>query len=467
MKLEPADLIGAAHAAGRPAAERDTLYGILRSAIRRCPVRGVKLGYKASAEQFGPVELLEYSRQAERLGLEIVGVSDHFQPWRHHGGHAPAALAWLGAAAVAHRACRARHERPHPHAPLPPVVVAQAFATLGCLAPGRVFLGVGTGEAMNETPATGERVPRPQGAPAAAGRGDRADPRCCGPRSAWTSRASTTAPRRRRSTTGPTSRCRSTSPRPARSPPSSPAASATASSARAARTRRSTTSCSARSPRAPRRPGATPRGIRRMIEVKVSYDRDRERALDNCRWWAALALTPEQKEGVEDPIEMERLADENARPRAHPLHRLGRPRGGRRGHPPLRRPRLRRAGPARARRGPGALPGPVRRGRAAAAARIGCRAMLKDRVMFMSGGSRGIGLAIAARAARDGAKVALMAKTAEPHPQAARHDLHRRRGDRGGRRRGAADRRRHPRRRRRRGRGGRRRSSASAASTWS
>ena len=43
--------------------------------------------------------------------------------------------------------------------------------------------------------------------------------------------------------------------------------------------------------------------------------------------------------------------------------------------------------------------------------------MLKDRVMFMSGGSRGIGLAIAARAARDGAKVALIAKTAEPHPK--------------------------------------------------
>src|SRR5829696_6322655 len=43
--------------------------------------------------------------------------------------------------------------------------------------------------------------------------------------------------------------------------------------------------------------------------------------------------------------------------------------------------------------------------------------MLKDRVMFMSGGSRGIGLAIAARAARDGVKVALMAKTAEPHPK--------------------------------------------------
>jgi coenzyme F420-dependent glucose-6-phosphate dehydrogenase len=55
-----------------------------------------------------------------------------------------------------------------------------------------------------------------------------------------------------------------------------------------------------------------PAAIKRMIEVKVSYDRDREQAMRNCEWWAALALTPEQKEGVEDPIEMERLADENA-----------------------------------------------------------------------------------------------------------------------------------------------------------
>jgi coenzyme F420-dependent glucose-6-phosphate dehydrogenase len=50
--------------------------------------------------------------------------------------------------------------------------------------------------------------------------------------------------------------------------------------------------------------------IRRMIEVKVSYDRDQDVARAACGWWAALALTPEEKEGVEDPIEMERLADE-------------------------------------------------------------------------------------------------------------------------------------------------------------
>ena len=62
--------------------------------------------------------------------------------------------------------------------------------------------------------------------------------------------------------------------------------------------------------------GRDPGAIRRMIEIKVSYDRDRERAFSNTHWWAALALTPEQKEGVEDPVEMERLADENL-DRAH------------------------------------------------------------------------------------------------------------------------------------------------------
>ena len=52
-------------------------------------------------------------------------------------------------------------------------------------------------------------------------------------------------------------------------------------------------------------------GIRRMIEIKVSYDRDLELAFKNTEFWAALALAPEQKEGIEDPIEMERVANEN------------------------------------------------------------------------------------------------------------------------------------------------------------
>jgi coenzyme F420-dependent glucose-6-phosphate dehydrogenase len=51
--------------------------------------------------------------------------------------------------------------------------------------------------------------------------------------------------------------------------------------------------------------------IRHLIEIKISYDRDKQKAYDNCHFWAPLALTPEQKEGIEDPIEMERVADEH------------------------------------------------------------------------------------------------------------------------------------------------------------
>jgi coenzyme F420-dependent glucose-6-phosphate dehydrogenase len=51
--------------------------------------------------------------------------------------------------------------------------------------------------------------------------------------------------------------------------------------------------------------------IKHMIEIKVSYDRDKQKAYDNTHFWAPLALTPEQKEGIEDPVEMERVADAN------------------------------------------------------------------------------------------------------------------------------------------------------------
>ncbi len=53
-----------------------------------------------------------------------------------------------------------------------------------------------------------------------------------------------------------------------------------------------------------------------MIEIKLSYDHDRDYARDACRWWAALSLTSDEKSGVDDPIEMERLADAAA-DRAH------------------------------------------------------------------------------------------------------------------------------------------------------
>ncbi len=57
----------------------------------------VRYGYKASAEQFPPRQLVDYGVSAERHGFDIVAVSDHFQPWRHHGGHAPNSLVYLAA----------------------------------------------------------------------------------------------------------------------------------------------------------------------------------------------------------------------------------------------------------------------------------------------------------------------------------------------------------------------------------
>lgn len=111
-----------------------------------------RFGYKASAEQFPPPELLEYSVLAEKLGFDSVFVSDHLQPWRHDGGHAPAALPWLGALGAATDRIVIGTSVLTPTFRYRPAVIAQAFATLGCLFPGRVILGIGSGEAMNEAP---------------------------------------------------------------------------------------------------------------------------------------------------------------------------------------------------------------------------------------------------------------------------------------------------------------------------
>jgi coenzyme F420-dependent glucose-6-phosphate dehydrogenase len=119
----------------------------------------LKLGYKASAEQFAPRELLDFSTEAERHGLEIIGVSDHFQPFRHTGGHGPAALPWLGALGERTEQALLGTSVLTPTMRYHPSVIAHAFATLACLNPRRIFLGVGTGESLNETPATGAEWP--------------------------------------------------------------------------------------------------------------------------------------------------------------------------------------------------------------------------------------------------------------------------------------------------------------------
>src|SRR3954454_482550 len=119
----------------------------------------LKLGYKASAEQFGPRDLVEFAVAAEQHGFESATVSDHFQPWRHTGGHAPFALAWLTAVGERTAAIQLGTSVLTPTFRYNPAVLAQAFATLGMLYPNRVMLGVGTGEALNEIAVSGREWP--------------------------------------------------------------------------------------------------------------------------------------------------------------------------------------------------------------------------------------------------------------------------------------------------------------------
>ena len=110
----------------------------------------LKLGYKASAEQFAPRELVELAVEAEAHGMDSATVSDHFQPWRHEGGHAPFSLAWMTAVGERTKRLVLGTSVLTPTFRYNPAVIAQAFATMGCLYPDRIFLGVGTGEALNE-----------------------------------------------------------------------------------------------------------------------------------------------------------------------------------------------------------------------------------------------------------------------------------------------------------------------------
>jgi coenzyme F420-dependent glucose-6-phosphate dehydrogenase len=249
--------------------------------------------------------------EAERHGLEIIATADHFQPWRHHDGHAPAALSWLGAAGEATRSAVLGTSVLTPTLRYHPSIVAQAFATLGSLYPGRVFLGVGTGEAMNETPATGAEFP---------GRKERRlrlAESIALIRRLWTEE--------RVDFKGDyyeTSRA-TIYDRPDQPVPIFVAASGPLAAKLAGRVGDGFICTSGKDPglyrsllenveEGARTAGRDPSAIRHMIEVKVSYDRDEQFAYDACRWWAALALAPEQKEGIEDPLEMERVADENA-----------------------------------------------------------------------------------------------------------------------------------------------------------
>ena len=269
----------------------------------------LKLGYKASAEQFAPTKLLDFAVQAEAVGFDSAFVSDHFQPWKHIDGHAPNSLVWLGALGARTSRLVMGTSVLTPTFRYHPSIVAQAIGTLGAMFPGRVILGVGTGESLNEVPSTGapwpdfkERFARLREAVTLI-------------RTLWRGE--------RISFEGQYYRTEKATiyDRPEIEVPIYVAA-AGALVARYAGRSGDGFICTSGKKRelytetllpkvaegiAAGGPKAQP--YDHMIEVKVSFDTDAARAKEDTRHWAALALTPEEKTSVEDPVEMQRLAD--------------------------------------------------------------------------------------------------------------------------------------------------------------
>ena len=272
-------------------------------------VAAIKFGYKASAEQFGPQELLRFGVVAEECGFDSVFVSDHLQPWRHDGGHAPFAMAWLGALGASTERIVMGTSVLTPTFRYHPAIVAQAFATLGCLYPGRVVLGMGTGESMNEVPLGldwpegKERFARFREAVALI-------------EQLWAEE--------RVSFEGQYYRTDKATiyDRPQRPVPIYLAGSGPAATRYAGRVGDGYITTSGKGTalytdtllpavtEGAGKAGRTLAELDLMIEVKVSFDHDHDQAMNATRFWGALGLTPEQKQGVEDPVEMQRLADE-------------------------------------------------------------------------------------------------------------------------------------------------------------
>lgn len=107
------------------------------------------VGYAASFEQFHPTDLLTYSKQAEQAGFSAVMASDHFHPWTPSQGQSAFVWSWMGALG-AQTSLRFGTGVTPPGYRYHPAVLAQAAATLEAMFPGRFFLGLGAGEALNE-----------------------------------------------------------------------------------------------------------------------------------------------------------------------------------------------------------------------------------------------------------------------------------------------------------------------------
>ena len=108
-----------------------------------------EIGIALSSEDHGPNDLVEQAKMAEQAGFSSVWVSDHFHPWVSAQGHSPFVWSVLGGVAAA-TGLRAGTGVTCPSVRIHPAIVAHAAATAAVMLDGRFFLGVGTGEALNE-----------------------------------------------------------------------------------------------------------------------------------------------------------------------------------------------------------------------------------------------------------------------------------------------------------------------------
>ncbi|GAA1081909.1 glucose-6-phosphate dehydrogenase (coenzyme-F420) [Tsukamurella spumae] len=271
----------------------------------------LQLGYKASAEQFGPRELVEIAVAAEAAGMDSVAVSDHFQPWRVNGGHAPFSLAWMAAVGERTERVKIGTSVMTPTFRYNPAVIAQAFASMACMYPDRIFLGAGTGEALNEY-ATGFQGEWPEFKERFA----RLREAVRLMRELWSGEVVNFEGEYYHTKDAVLFDI------PERPVPVYIAAGGPVVAKYAGRMGDGMICTSGKGmelytdkliPAAAE--GAELGGrdfdaLDKMIEIKISYDPDPALALENTRFWAPLSLTAEQKHSVNSSAEMERLADE-------------------------------------------------------------------------------------------------------------------------------------------------------------
>lgn len=110
----------------------------------------VTIGYGLSSEELGPRELVRYAARAEEVGFRQAWVSDHFHPWISEQGQSPFVWGVLGGIASATERLRIGTSVTCPTTRIHPAIIAQASATAAVLLEGRFFLGVGSGENLNE-----------------------------------------------------------------------------------------------------------------------------------------------------------------------------------------------------------------------------------------------------------------------------------------------------------------------------